>query len=438
MKRYLVTLGMIFALSACDSGSSTTADASQDVEELTKCDEYAAHPDDPGRWAEGVTEDELIPGPAVKFCTEAVNEYPQSPRFQFQLGRALLKAEQYDQAIEALTEAANMDYGPAYAYLADIYRFGVLGKPDTETAAAYYDIAIASGFAPAQEAKQSMLGEGNEQQDIPLVGKGLVAPRQKAEATIAETEEEVSYYEQPEKPLAHAKSFDPSGFASGEILSAVYEGDFSTLRSLNQYGLIRYLSLINNYFAQDFNMIDESCSAFADPALTRQFINKSLSSTGLYDSNQMPTQDGVGKMINMYAQMLKNPNMMTNVATDLSVIDASAKKDGVRLAQQYGCKSDVVHRIYGNMASYLRDSEPVSASGWVGLQISCRNYATINGGQAATANKVCGCFIDKFKESGVSKDEANWLAENYDQGANFNKVVKGHDGLNKEVTACLL
>ncbi|QYZ65047.1 MAG: hypothetical protein OI74_05270 [Gammaproteobacteria bacterium (ex Lamellibrachia satsuma)] len=113
------------------------------AEIIHKCDEFAAHPDDSGKWAAGVSEDDLAPGPAILFCNKALKEYPETARFEFQLGRALLKKGEIDGAIAALTGAAEDNYAPAYAYLAEIYRFGLLGEEDVDTAETYYDLAIA-------------------------------------------------------------------------------------------------------------------------------------------------------------------------------------------------------------------------------------------------------------------------------------------------------
>lgn len=52
-------------------------------DDVHRCDEYAAHPNDPNRWAKGVVDAEIIPGPAVKYCREAVEDYADTPRFRF-------------------------------------------------------------------------------------------------------------------------------------------------------------------------------------------------------------------------------------------------------------------------------------------------------------------------------------------------------------------
>src|SRR3546814_3119519 len=94
---------------------------SKTFEAVHRCDDLAAHPDDPGRWAEGVYDDAIVPGPSIKACGDAVQAYPETARFHFQHGRALWAAKRHEEAVQAFLRAEGMDYGPAYAYLGDAH-----------------------------------------------------------------------------------------------------------------------------------------------------------------------------------------------------------------------------------------------------------------------------------------------------------------------------
>lgn len=136
------------------------------INKIHQCDIHAAHPDDIGKWAKGVTETELAPGPAIMFCEEAVNQYPNTARFHFQLGRSLMRAKRYREANEELETAAQLDYGPAWAYLGDVFQFGLGEQADKETAIQFYQYAVNLGFEPALVALET-LTKGN---NIPLEG----------------------------------------------------------------------------------------------------------------------------------------------------------------------------------------------------------------------------------------------------------------------------
>jgi hypothetical protein len=155
-----VTL-LALGLSACDKKSAG-------FEELHKCDEYAAHPEDPGRWADGVREEDLLPGPAVRFCRQAVDEHPDTARFHFQLGRALWAAGKIEEGVEEFKMAQKMKYAPAYAYLADAYQEGLVPgeEADPERAQELYTEAAEAGFQPAAE----VLGGGGP--DVGRTGVG--------------------------------------------------------------------------------------------------------------------------------------------------------------------------------------------------------------------------------------------------------------------------
>ncbi|ACE85010.1 tetratricopeptide repeat protein [Cellvibrio japonicus] len=364
------------------------------------CDEFAAHPNDPGRWAKGVEEEEIVPGPSIKSCRDAVADYPDTPRFHFQLGRVLLKNEQYEEAIESLTTAAESDYGPAFAYLADIYQSGLLGEADLETAESYYDIAIKSGFEPAIYAKQG----------------------------LHDTDQE-------------ADGFDASKFTNGPILKALYDGDFDSLLQSNQFFISKYLVSLNSYFSEPFNYHDESCSSYAHPRIVRSLGTNQLEylGVGLDGSMEERAESGLALTLKIFASIAQDGGSeLMKAGMDIAELEAAANRDGVLLARTYGCENPVFIRLYENLESYATKQPPKHFSGLPKLNHECQKSAAEKGGNVTNAKRICTCFTNQFLKNNVDEGDINWLAQNYDQGGNFKKTIKKYPGLDNAITACLI
>lgn len=65
---------------------------------VTDCDAYAASDTDPQRKGAGIPLDKIIPAKAIPACLEALSDYPNSSRFQYQLGRAYERNGEFEQA----------------------------------------------------------------------------------------------------------------------------------------------------------------------------------------------------------------------------------------------------------------------------------------------------------------------------------------------------
>lgn len=117
----------------------------------TPCDDLAAHPQDPGRKAEGVADDDIDVDEAIDACEAALAKAPTVGRLHFQLGRAYWVDSDYDSAIESFLKAEQLLYTPAYFYLAEAYKEGLVGEEpaDPEFAKKLYQMAGAAGFQPA-------------------------------------------------------------------------------------------------------------------------------------------------------------------------------------------------------------------------------------------------------------------------------------------------
>jgi len=87
----------------------------------TECDRLAADPEDPRKAGPGVKFDKISADEAVRACRNAVQRHPDIPRFEFQLGRALLAAKQGSEAVRWLGKAARAGHVFAMIYLGNAY-----------------------------------------------------------------------------------------------------------------------------------------------------------------------------------------------------------------------------------------------------------------------------------------------------------------------------
>ena len=91
---------------------------------IHECDRLAARPHDPGSVAPGTYFWALHADQAVAACENAVKSFPEVVRFQYQYGRALIKAGRYVEAMNWLQKAVKRDYIAAHAALGYLYREG--------------------------------------------------------------------------------------------------------------------------------------------------------------------------------------------------------------------------------------------------------------------------------------------------------------------------
>ena len=115
-----------------------------------ECDRVAAHPEDNERVSPGVQWRDLEPSATVTACREAIAAYPRTRRFHYQLGRGLLKAGQYEAAIEIFGPLADHGYAMAQFALGNLYAGGRGTAKNYETAVAWYRKAAEQGNAPGQ------------------------------------------------------------------------------------------------------------------------------------------------------------------------------------------------------------------------------------------------------------------------------------------------
>lgn len=118
------------------------------------CDRLAAHPADAGRryGLEGV--EFMLPDTledAITACIVAIEENPDDPVTNFQLGRALYEAGLAKDALGFFEVAAASGHGGAFDYLGQIYYDGNGVEQDYELGDSYFDQALRAGFDPFAE-----------------------------------------------------------------------------------------------------------------------------------------------------------------------------------------------------------------------------------------------------------------------------------------------
>lgn len=408
------------------------ASNSYSSDKATKCDEFAAHPDDPGKWAAGVEDSKLVLGPAVIYCQQALNEYPDTPRFQFQLGRVFYLQGKASEAVDSLVLAAENNYLPAYYYLASILETGVLGEVDMETAETYYSNAIEGGFEIARQAKEDMLNGGAVMEEVvPL-----------ADSNQQYVSQQTSLGSSPEK---RQKSFSPSGFEYGRLLQSLYEGDFEIIDAIaKERSIFIYLEKIVDIYSQSFvnNDPNGDCEYYASVELGDRVRYKAqgLSSAGRIQSDQLAQ---AGNIVVSRIQAMLNGRMI-DVFSDIAQSEQRreryvkhAERDASMLAKLYGCKSPVFIHLFDNLEAYVYGKAPDHVSGLTAIRHHCKASAMSKGGSEEESFLVCGCFAAEFDKIGVDRDEINWLGKNYDQGKNFMKLTQKYKGLHEKISECL-
>ena len=139
---------------------------------LTDCDQLAAHPNDPQRKAAGIPLSKLDTDTAITACEIAVRQYPNDAQLKYQLGRAYVRAKNYQAAVDQFGKAAEQGYAPAQNTLGLMYTRGLGVTRDDAEAVNWYRKAAEQGYAPAQNNLGLMYqnGQGVAQDDAEAVG----------------------------------------------------------------------------------------------------------------------------------------------------------------------------------------------------------------------------------------------------------------------------
>jgi len=140
----IVIVCIIFAALWLPRPILAKADPGQDL-----CDDQAAHPSDPSRKAPGVDWDDIAVLDALDACEAATQAHPGVIRFQYQLGRALGRLEEYDQALALFKKTAQSGYASAQVSLGWMYANGYGVPVNYKTARKWYEKAAVQNHSVA-------------------------------------------------------------------------------------------------------------------------------------------------------------------------------------------------------------------------------------------------------------------------------------------------
>ena len=124
------------------------------------CDRLAASPYDDRAVVPAVSDRNIDVEKAIQACKAALNEFPNTPRFQAQLGRALYKANHDEEAADWFRKVAEQRYGYGMYALGAMYAEGHGVPQDDAQAVAWFRKAAEQGNAPAQAWLGVMYREG--------------------------------------------------------------------------------------------------------------------------------------------------------------------------------------------------------------------------------------------------------------------------------------
>ena len=142
-----------------DRGRNATETA-RAAGEITDCDRLAAHPADPHALAPGVSLDKINQAKAVPACQESVERFPEVARYEFQYGRALVKADRAEEALKWFRRAAERDYTAAWNALGNLYTNGIGTAKDDAAAVTWFRKAGDRGHALSQTTLGDMYAKG--------------------------------------------------------------------------------------------------------------------------------------------------------------------------------------------------------------------------------------------------------------------------------------
>jgi TPR repeat protein len=116
----------------------------------TDCDTYAASNLDPQRRGAGVPLNKVDFAKAIPACLDALSHYPNSARFQYQLGRAYEQSGDNQQAMAWYRKAAEQGFALAQNNLGAMYAKGLGVPKDDAQALAWFRKAAEQGVEQAQ------------------------------------------------------------------------------------------------------------------------------------------------------------------------------------------------------------------------------------------------------------------------------------------------
>jgi len=293
---------------ALASATQTSAEAKH------SCDTEAAHPADPQRFATGKANDEIVPVLGVRACSEAVTQFPNEPRFQFQLGRALLAMKRTGEAEKAFLTASASGFKAANYYLAELKLRSYWTAESDEALDEIKHLLeeSAESFPPAAE----RLGE---------------------------------------------ITFDKNAFTSPKLVEALYDEDYERLNQCRLVVAI-YFRGIHDFLATEFNPEDNDCPAYVvDPSISFD-LDQAVA------GDPRSTIEGAGYALAISSAALAgslifDPTWRGDRQKWFDFYHGLGRRDGQFLAHHHGCSSPVTARLYRNIVQFSKVKSPLSEYG---------------------------------------------------------------------------
>jgi TPR repeat protein len=159
MKRWVLSIRVLL-LSLAVVLNVSSGMAAEPNPPIHLCDELAAHPSDPNKVGEGVSFDDIDTDKAQAACMSAVELYPNTMRFELQLGRTYARQKNQLEAVKWYRKAAEQGSASAQLNLGVKYDNGVGVAEDNTEAVRWYRLAAEQGHAPAQKSLGYMYDNG--------------------------------------------------------------------------------------------------------------------------------------------------------------------------------------------------------------------------------------------------------------------------------------
>ncbi len=138
--------------------TARTTPAPRRAAPATECDNLAAHPST--KLGSGVVFARIDAARAIAACKQAMAQYPDELRFQFQLARSLHKADRHSEAVSLYSKAGNQGFALAQRSIGFMYANGTGVEQDLTKAARWLRQAAERCDADAQFALGTIYAKG--------------------------------------------------------------------------------------------------------------------------------------------------------------------------------------------------------------------------------------------------------------------------------------